>query len=170
MYHIFSAQVLQAFCRCFRFSSLAKLYQNIGFHRKCAFFLRVSAMRCVAPQNQHPDWGLCYQLLLKTTSGYQIDLNNTFVVPKQTGWPTIQIQVLQELVSWLLWSNRNCLNWYAIEKILLHCLLTRNVTRFGTQMVRNRKYTSELPFDTQCDKIWRSFPQFDKISNVPGNF
>ena len=140
MYHIISAQVLQAFCRCFRFSSLAKLYQNIGFHRKCAFFLRVSAMRCVAPQNQHPDWGLCYQLLLKTTSGYQIDLNNTFVVPKQTGWPTIQIQVLQELVSWLLWSNRNCLNWYAIEKILLHCLLTRNVTRFGEVFPNLTKY------------------------------
>jgi len=45
-----------------RFSALAKLYQNIGFHRKSAFFLRVSAMRCVAPQNQHPDWNLCYQV------------------------------------------------------------------------------------------------------------
>jgi hypothetical protein len=46
-----------------RFSALANLYRNIGFHRKAAFFLRVAAMRCVAPQNQHPDWNLCYNLV-----------------------------------------------------------------------------------------------------------
>jgi hypothetical protein len=41
----------------------------------------------------------CYQLLLKTSAGYHIDLNNTFAAQKQIGWPTIQIQVLQELVK-----------------------------------------------------------------------
>jgi len=46
-----------------RFTALATLYRNIGFHRKAAFFLRVAAMRCVAPQNQHPDWTLCYNLV-----------------------------------------------------------------------------------------------------------
>jgi len=42
------------------------------------------------------------QLLLKTSAGYHIDLNNTFAVQKQIGWPTLQIQVLQELVSMYL--------------------------------------------------------------------
>ena len=48
-----------------RFSALANLYSRIGFHRKAAFFLRVSAMRCVAPQNPHPDWKMCHTLLMK---------------------------------------------------------------------------------------------------------
>ena len=44
-----------------RFSALAKLYSEIKFTRKSAFFNRVAAMRCVAPQNPNPDWKLCYQ-------------------------------------------------------------------------------------------------------------
>ena len=56
-----------------RFSALAKLYSEIKFTRKSAFFNRVAAMRCVAPQNPNPDWKLCYQLLFRTLGGYNID-------------------------------------------------------------------------------------------------
>ena len=75
-----------------RFSALADLYQGIGFKRKAAFFLRVAAMRCVAPQNPHPDWSLCYSLLLKATSGYYLDLTKTVSLKTQyIGWPDLQV-------------------------------------------------------------------------------
>jgi hypothetical protein len=41
-----------------------RLVPQIGFKRKAAFFERVAAMRCVAPQNQHHDWTTCYSLML----------------------------------------------------------------------------------------------------------
>lgn len=75
-----------------RFSALADLYKDIGFKRKAAFFLRVAAMRCVAPQNPHPDWGLCYSLLLKANAGYCIDLTNTVALKtRYLGWPALQV-------------------------------------------------------------------------------
>ena len=58
-----------------RFNALSDLYNQIGFHRKAAFFRRVAAMRCVAPQNQEPDWKQCYKLLLLTLEGYKISLD-----------------------------------------------------------------------------------------------
>ena len=75
-----------------RFSALADLYRDIGFKRKAAFFLRVAAMRCVAPQNPHPDWSLCYSLLLKANAGYCIDLTNTVALKTRfLGWPALQV-------------------------------------------------------------------------------
>ena len=75
-----------------RFSALSDLYKDIGFKRKAAFFLRVAAMRCVAPQNPHPDWALCYSLLLKANSGYAIHLNNTVALKTSyNGWPALQV-------------------------------------------------------------------------------
>ena len=74
------------------FSALADLYEGIGFKRKAAFFLRVAAMRCVAPQNPHPDWSLCYSLLLKATSGYYLDLTRTVALKTEyIGWPDLQV-------------------------------------------------------------------------------
>ena len=76
----------------FLFSALADLYEGIGFKRKAAFFLRVAAMRCVAPQNPHPDWSLCYSLLLKATSGYYLDLTRTVALKTEyIGWPDLQV-------------------------------------------------------------------------------
>ncbi len=75
-----------------RFSALAKLYEDIGFKRKAAFFLRVAAMRCVAPQNPHPDWNLCYSLLIKATYGYYLDLTDTVALKRRyIGWPALQV-------------------------------------------------------------------------------
>ncbi len=48
-----------------RFSALSRLYGKLGMRRKAAFFHRVAAMRCVAPQNPQTDWASCYGLLLK---------------------------------------------------------------------------------------------------------
>ncbi|KAK7074230.1 Trafficking protein particle complex subunit 9 [Halocaridina rubra] len=83
-----------------RFSALSDLYHQIGFHRKASFFRRVAAMRCVAPQNQQPDWGQCYRLLLQTLEGYKICLDPLeFRKDGSQGWPSLQIQILQELVG-----------------------------------------------------------------------
>ena len=68
-----------------RFSALAKLYSEIKFTRKSAFFNRVAAMRCVAPQNPNPDWKLCYQLLFRTLGGYNIDYSCQSSSPSKAG-------------------------------------------------------------------------------------
>ena len=68
--------------------------RDIGFKRKAAFFLRVAAMRCVAPNNPHPDWALCYNLLLKANAGYCIQLSNTLALnPTFNGWPALQVSL-----------------------------------------------------------------------------
>jgi len=80
-----------------RFIALSSLYKQLGFHRKAAFFQRVAAMRCVAPQNPNQDWSSCYSLMLAAVEGYQLDLNRAD--RPTTGWPTLQVQLLQELVG-----------------------------------------------------------------------
>jgi hypothetical protein len=52
-------------------SSFCLLRPQIGFKRKAAFFERVAAMRCVAPQNQHHDWASCYSLMLTAVNVMQ---------------------------------------------------------------------------------------------------
>jgi hypothetical protein len=80
-----------------RFLALSDLYDRIGFRRKSAFFQRVAAMRCVAPQNPHHDWAACYRLMLQAVGGYSI-LLETEGRPAG-GWPALQVQLLQELVG-----------------------------------------------------------------------
>ena len=80
-----------------RFLALSELYQRIGFQRKAAFFKRVAAMRCVAPQNPHHDWGACYRLMLEAVGGYSVRLGS--VAAPGSGWPALQVQLLQELVG-----------------------------------------------------------------------
>ena len=80
-----------------RFLALSDLYHDIGFHRKSAFFKRVAAMRCVAPQNPHHDWAACYRLMLAAVDGYSIRLGEEGA-PSE-GWPALQVQLLQELVG-----------------------------------------------------------------------
>ena len=80
-----------------RFLALSDLYQQIGFHRKSAFYKRVAAMRCVAPQNPAPDWAACYQLMVAAVPGYGVQL--AAAGPPEHGWPALQVQLLQELVG-----------------------------------------------------------------------
>ncbi|XP_076361025.1 LOW QUALITY PROTEIN: trafficking protein particle complex subunit brun [Tachypleus tridentatus] len=86
--------------RVLRFSALSQLYNEIGFHRKAAFFKRVAAMRCVATQNPNSNWQQCYQLLLQTVEGYKISMDpKEFLQDAPQGWPVIQVHILQELVG-----------------------------------------------------------------------
>jgi len=80
-----------------RFLALSDLYDQIGFTRKSAFFKRVAAMRCVAPQNPQHDWTACYKLMLSAVPGYSVDLSSS--VSPSHGWPALQVQLLQELVG-----------------------------------------------------------------------
>ena len=80
-----------------RFLALSDLYDQIGFTRKSAFFKRVAAMRCVAPQNPHHDWTACYKLMLSAVPGYSVSLTSS-TAPSH-GWPALQVQLLQELVG-----------------------------------------------------------------------
>jgi len=80
-----------------RFLALSDLYDQIGFTRKSAFFKRVAAMRCVAPQNPQHDWTACYRLMLSAVPGYSVSLTSS-TAPSH-GWPALQVQLLQELVG-----------------------------------------------------------------------
>ena len=80
-----------------RFLALSDLYSQIGFTRKAAFFKRVAAMRCVAPQNPQHDWAACYELMLAAVPGYAVELD--LAAAPERGWPALQVQLLQELVG-----------------------------------------------------------------------
>ncbi|XP_066993209.1 protein brunelleschi [Anabrus simplex] len=82
-----------------RFTSLAELYDQIGFHRKASFCRRLAATRYVSPQNPQPNWSQCYQLMLQALTGHKLSLDPT-EMPKDGlhGWPSLQIQLLQELM------------------------------------------------------------------------
>ncbi|XP_014228052.1 protein brunelleschi [Trichogramma pretiosum] len=81
-----------------RFTTLAELYTALGFTRKASFCLRHAALHYVSQKNQNPDWQQCYNLLLQTTSGFKLSLDPAEMSPSnRRGWPSIQIQLLNEL-------------------------------------------------------------------------
>ncbi|CAG0883588.1 unnamed protein product [Darwinula stevensoni] len=84
-----------------RFVTLSELYSCIGFHRKAAFFRRVAAMRCVAPQNPKTDWNQCYHLLLLALEGYKLSLDPVLFPgsSSSSGWAVLQICLLEELIA-----------------------------------------------------------------------
>lgn len=82
-----------------RFTTLADLYTQIGFHRKASFCSRLAATRFVSPQNPTPDWTQCYNYMLQALSGHKMSLDPTeFPSDGIQGWSSLQIQLLQELV------------------------------------------------------------------------
>lgn len=83
-----------------RYSVLADLYEDIGFHRKASFYKRVAAMQCVAPQLKEPNWALCNRLLIKSLNGYGVDLEDdcSNMEDNKLGWPSVRLRVLHELV------------------------------------------------------------------------
>lgn len=58
-----------------RFMSLSTLYTNIGFHRKAAFYRRLTATRYVSARNPQTNWEQCYQLMLQSLPGYNLSLD-----------------------------------------------------------------------------------------------
>lgn len=82
-----------------RFETLTELYQRIGYHRKAAFCQRLAAWRHVAQSNSNPDWSQSYRLMLDSFPGHKLSLEPTEVLLRNTGWPVLQIDLLQQLVS-----------------------------------------------------------------------
>ncbi|XP_050306114.1 protein brunelleschi [Anthonomus grandis grandis] len=81
-----------------RFENLAQLYTQIGFNRKAAFCLRLAATRYVSSQNPNPNWNKCYSLMLQSLPGHKLILDPVEMIEADQGWPTLQIQILQDLV------------------------------------------------------------------------
>uniref|UniRef100_A0A1S4J791 Uncharacterized protein n=2 Tax=Culex quinquefasciatus TaxID=7176 RepID=A0A1S4J791_CULQU len=82
-----------------RFEVLTDLYQKIGYNRKAAFCQRLAAWRHVAVSNTNPDWGQSYRLMLESFSGHKLSLEPQEVLENNTGWPVLQIDLLQQLVG-----------------------------------------------------------------------
>lgn len=83
-----------------RFETLSDLYTQIGFMRKAAFCQRLAATRYVSNQNPTPNWTQCYNLMLGCFPGHKISLDPSEMCGEnnQIGWPSLQIQMLQELI------------------------------------------------------------------------
>nr|XP_002125742.1 trafficking protein particle complex subunit 9 [Ciona intestinalis] len=93
--------------RITRYSIVADLYRAINFHRKSAFYKRVAAMQCVAPNLNKPNWQKCYQLLQHSLKGYHLNvlgdenkssLDTELSDQVKYGWPQVRLRVLHELV------------------------------------------------------------------------
>ncbi|ETN60672.1 NIK and IKK{beta} binding protein [Anopheles darlingi] len=82
-----------------RFEVLTDLYQKIGYNRKAAFCQRLAAWRHVAQSNSNPDWGQSYRLMLESFPGHKLALEPNEVLENNTGWPVLQIDLLQQLVG-----------------------------------------------------------------------
>ncbi|XP_058058745.1 protein brunelleschi isoform X2 [Anopheles bellator] len=82
-----------------RFEVLTDLYQKIGYNRKAAFCQRLAAWRHVAQSNSNPDWGQSYRLMLESFPGHKLSLEPNEVLENSTGWPVLQIDLLQQLVG-----------------------------------------------------------------------
>lgn len=82
-----------------RFEVLTDLYQKIGYNRKAAFCQRLAAWRHVAVSNTNPDWGQSYRLMLESFSGHKLSLEPLEVQENNTGWPVLQIDLLQQMVG-----------------------------------------------------------------------
>ncbi|KXJ79652.1 hypothetical protein RP20_CCG000124 [Aedes albopictus] len=82
-----------------RFEVLTDLYQKIGYNRKAAFCQRLAAWRHVAVSNTNPDWGQSYRLMLESFSGHKLSLEPHEVLENNTGWPVLQIDLLQQMVG-----------------------------------------------------------------------
>lgn len=81
-----------------RFETLTGLYQRIGYHRKAAFCQRLAAWRHVAKNNQNPDWSQSYRINLDSFSGHRMSLDPIVVLQLNSGWPCLQVDLLQQLV------------------------------------------------------------------------
>ena len=121
-----------------RFLALSELYERIGFRRKAAFFKRVAAMRCVAPQNPHHDWGACYRLMLEAVGGYTIRLGSE--TPPGGGWPALQVQLLQELVG-------------TSRKMGAHAASTRHMAFLLQHMFRHLATAERQDFSAQLSVL-----------------
>ncbi|SPP79453.1 protein brunelleschi [Drosophila guanche] len=82
-----------------RFEIITDLYQQIGYQRKAAFFQRLAALKHVQQGSQAPDWLQSYRLMLGSFTGYLLCLDPLEVVGNAAGWPALQIDLVQSLIT-----------------------------------------------------------------------
>ncbi|XP_017873060.1 PREDICTED: protein brunelleschi [Drosophila arizonae] len=82
-----------------RFEVITELYQQIGYQRKAAFFQRLAALKHVQQGTQTPDWTQSYRLMLGSFTGYLLSLDPLEVLENAAGWPALQIDLVQSLIS-----------------------------------------------------------------------
>ncbi|ALC40308.1 bru [Drosophila busckii] len=82
-----------------RFEIITELYQQIGYQRKAAFFQRLAAQKHVQQGSQAPDWKQSYSLMLGSFTGYLLSLDPLEVLENAAGWPSLQIDLVQSLIS-----------------------------------------------------------------------
>ncbi|KAH8263607.1 hypothetical protein KR044_011401 [Drosophila immigrans] len=82
-----------------RFEIITELYQQIGYQRKAAFFQRLAALKHVQQGSQAPDWTQSYRLMLGSFTGYLLSLDPLEVLENAAGWPSLQIDLAQNLIT-----------------------------------------------------------------------
>lgn len=82
-----------------RFEIITELYQQIGYQRKAAFFQRLAALKHVQQGSQTPDWTQSYRLMLGSFTGYLLSLDPLEVLENAAGWPSLQIDLVQNLIT-----------------------------------------------------------------------
>ncbi|EDX05640.1 GD21691 [Drosophila simulans] len=82
-----------------RFEVITDLYQQIGYQRKAAFFQRLAALKHVQQGSQAPDWNQSYRLMLGSFTGYRLCLDPLEVIENAAGWPALQIDLVQTLIT-----------------------------------------------------------------------
>ncbi|KAH8412814.1 hypothetical protein KR009_005882 [Drosophila setifemur] len=82
-----------------RFEIITELYQQIGYQRKAAFFQRLAALKHVQQGSQAPDWNQSYRLMLGSFTGYLLCLDPLEVLENAAGWPALQIDLVQSLIT-----------------------------------------------------------------------
>ncbi|KAM8715640.1 hypothetical protein ACLKA7_002655 [Drosophila subpalustris] len=82
-----------------RFEIITELYQQIGYQRKAAFFQRLAALKHVQQGSQAPDWTQSYRLMLGSFTGYLLSLDPLEVLENAAGWPSLQIDLVQNLIT-----------------------------------------------------------------------
>lgn len=81
------------------FEVMTALYQQIGYRRKASFFQRLAALKHVHQNSANPDWSQTYRLMLSSFPGYMLSLDPLEVLETKSGWPCLQIDLLQSLIT-----------------------------------------------------------------------
>lgn len=81
------------------FEMMTALYQQVGYMRKAAFFQRLAALKHVHQSANQSDFMHTYRLMLSSFPGYMLSLDPMEVLESNSGWPSIQIDFLQSLIT-----------------------------------------------------------------------
>ena len=83
------------------FEVMTSLYQQIGYRRKAAFFQRLAALKHDHQNSSNPNLDVLqtYRLMLASFPGYMLSLDPLEVLNTKSGWPCLQIDILQSLIT-----------------------------------------------------------------------